>query len=191
MVYARKVLSLLLLCGAFLFLSACGDGGSDVRRTQPSDDASLTPTQLLGKRIFEDTNLSEPRGQACASCHDAQQAFTGNNGSRIGAVSLGSRAETFGNRNAPTAMYALFSPTFGFVGEPDDQGLIEYTPTGGQFWDGHATSLAEQAIKPAADRRRDRCRGGIPQHPHGPLSQQSADKRTIQDMMLKIIFTPC
>jgi cytochrome c peroxidase len=72
----------------------------------------------------------------------------GNNGSRIPAVSLGSRPETFGSRNAPTIMYALFSPEFSFVAERDDDGTIEYTPTGGQFWDGRAISLAEQARKP-------------------------------------------
>jgi cytochrome c peroxidase len=163
----KKILTLTFVIA--LLLSACGQSApastpvpevteASINTSTPeatttpealaTPETYLTPKQLLGKRIFDDTNLSEPRGQSCASCHDVQQAFTGNNGSRISAVSLGSRPETFGNRNAPTAMYAAFSPIFGFVAEPDDQGKIEYTPTGGQFWDGRATNLAEQAMKP-------------------------------------------
>ena len=29
----------------------------------------LTQNELLGKKLFFDSNLSEPRGQACAACH--------------------------------------------------------------------------------------------------------------------------
>ncbi|HVO27284.1 MAG TPA: cytochrome-c peroxidase [Candidatus Margulisiibacteriota bacterium] len=153
MAYGRPV-PMRLLVGVLILLSACGDAGSQhAASTPPSDEASLTPAALLGKRLFEDTNLSEPPGQACASCHDSQHAFTGNNGSRIPAVALGSRPETFGNRNTPTVMYALFSPGFSFVAAPDEDGLIDYTPTGGQFWDGRATSLAEQAMQPFLNSR--------------------------------------
>lgn len=124
------------------------NNGPDGGDGSTADESTLTPVQLLGKRLFEDTALSEPRGQSCASCHDAQYAFSGNNGSRIPAVGLGSRPETFGNRNSPTAMYASFSPVFGFVSEADEQGDIQYTPTGGQFWDGRVAGLAEQAQRP-------------------------------------------
>src|SRR3954468_12187375 len=34
------------------------------------DQSSLTPRERLGLRLFFDSNLSEPRGTACASCHD-------------------------------------------------------------------------------------------------------------------------
>ena len=153
----RSVLLVALLSAATL--GACGDGesstgdggadgGADGGDGLAPDEAALTPVQLLGKRLFEDTALSEPRGQSCASCHDARHAFSGNNGSRIAAVALGSRPETFGNRNVPTAMYASFSPAFGFVAEADEHGVIEYTPTGGQFLDGRAAGLAEQAQGP-------------------------------------------
>ena len=40
-------------------------------------------------------------------------------------------------------MYMLFSPRFGFV---EDEG--DLTPTGGQFWDGRADTLADQAKAP-------------------------------------------
>jgi cytochrome c peroxidase len=128
---------------------ACGNSAA----TNPDaglapDELALTPVQLLGRRLFEDAALSNPAGQSCASCHHANHAFAGNNGSRITAVALGSRAETFGNRNVPTAMYASFSPPFGFVAETNDEGEVEYTPTGGQFWDGRATDLAAQAQGP-------------------------------------------
>lgn len=112
------------------------------------DELALSPKELLGKRVFEDTTLSEPRGQACASCHEAAYGFAGNAGSRIDAVALGSRAEVFGGRNVPTAMYAQYSPPFAFVAEKGDDGKTVQTPTGGLFWDGRAKDLAEQAKGP-------------------------------------------
>ena len=36
-----------------------------------ADDATLTPLERLGQRIFEDRTLSRPEGVSCASCHDA------------------------------------------------------------------------------------------------------------------------
>ncbi len=53
-------------------------------------------------------------------------------------VSGGVIPERFGNRNAPSAMYAAFSPDFDFNGE-----LV-----GGQFWDERAANLTEQAKGP-------------------------------------------
>ncbi len=135
-----------VVCGSALLAGCVGAGDST---GEPSaDEASLSPQQLLGKRLFEDTALSEPPGQACASCHDSGLAFAGNNGSRISSVAAGSRPEIFGSRNAPTAMYASFSPSFRFVAEATDDGGVDYTPTGGQFWDGRASSLADQAQGP-------------------------------------------
>ena len=107
------------------------------------DERALTNLELLGKRLFEDATLSEPPGQACASCHDPQQGFQGNAGSRIAAVALGSRPETFGTRNVPTVSYATYSPPFAFV---SDDG--ETVAKGGQFWDGRAATLADQAKGP-------------------------------------------
>ncbi len=140
-----------IACGGGLLVGCVNDGSSTGEPA--ADEASLGPEQLLGKRIFEDTALSEPPGQACASCHDSSEAFAGNNGSRIRAVALGSRPDTFGNRNVPTAMYASFSPPFGFVAEVNDDGEVNYTPTGGQFWDGRASSLADQAKGPFVNPR--------------------------------------
>ena len=37
------------------------------------------PIQTLGRQLFEDTSLSISGTQSCATCHVAEQAFTGNN----------------------------------------------------------------------------------------------------------------
>jgi cytochrome c peroxidase len=93
----------------------------------------------LGALLFHDPSLSSPPGVACASCHDAAQAFTGSNASPVDAVALGSRPGQLGTRNVPTILYASFSPRFG---------VVDGTPTGGQFWDGRADDLVEQAKGP-------------------------------------------
>jgi cytochrome c peroxidase len=114
---------------------------------QANDDVSLTLEQLLGKRIFDDTSLSEPKGQACASCHVPEHAFQGNNGSRIRALARGSRPETFGVRNPPTIMYMAYSPSFGFYKETKN-GETKIEAKGGQFWDGRAATLVDQPVVP-------------------------------------------
>lgn len=117
----------------------------DVKASGASE-RGLSKEELLGKRLFEDKNLSEPRGQSCASCHDPDKAFTGNSSSPIDSVSRGARSDALGTRNAPTAMYLATSPSFSFVPDEDEPG--SFTPTGGHFWDGRANSLAEQAKGP-------------------------------------------
>jgi cytochrome c peroxidase len=120
----------------------------------PADDDALSAVELLGKRLFEDTNLSEPRGQACASCHEAAKAFTGNAGSKIAAIAAGAPAGVVGNRNVPTAMYAMFTPPFSFVEKKDEEsGKVEMVPNGGLFLDGRADTLAKQAEGPFLNTR--------------------------------------
>src|SRR5271165_3113654 len=111
------------------------------------DEKSLNDLQLLGKRLFEGKNLSEPRGQSCSSCHDPRRAFQGNNGSPIPAVALGSTPDKVGVRKTPTIMYKAYSPAFGFYKDVDD-GKETLEAKGGQFWDGRASDLAEQATGP-------------------------------------------
>lgn len=110
--------------------------------------AALSPQEQLGHKLFEDTTLSEPKGVSCASCHDPRRAFQGNNGSPIAAVAKGSLPGSIGTRNVPTLMYMAFSPAFSIAEEKSPEGKVEYTPTGGQFWDGRADSLAQQAEGP-------------------------------------------
>ncbi len=111
------------------------------------DEKLLSNLQLLGKRLFEDAALSEPQGISCSACHDPRHAFQGNHNSPIAAVALGSRPDQFGVRKTPTIMYKAFSPPFGFYKDEDD-GKVKLEPRGGQFWDGRAADLADQASGP-------------------------------------------
>ena len=104
--------------------------------------ASLTALQSLGEKIFTDTNLSEPRGTACANCHLAKTGFANLNGSRIG-VPLGSLPQAFGMRSVMQNSYSSFNPPFGFRVTGGD-----VDPIGGFFWDGRADTLAQQAQMP-------------------------------------------
>jgi cytochrome c peroxidase len=113
--------------------------------TKPTELHGITK---LGEFLFNDTNLSEPKGQACVSCHDPKLKRQGNSGSSILAVAAGSRPSVFGNRNVPTAMYAYDVMPFHFESVKGSDGATEYVPMGGLFWDGRADSLAEQAKAP-------------------------------------------
>jgi cytochrome c peroxidase len=107
-----------------------------------SDDTEYTsiPNQkeLLGKKIFFDKSLSNPVGQSCASCHNPEKGFSDPKNTPI---SEGAVQNTFGNRNAPTLSYNVFSPSR-FYNTTDE------TYIGGFFYDGRTNSLTEQAIKP-------------------------------------------
>lgn len=98
--------------------------------------AALTPQEQLGKNLFFDTNLSEPAGQACVSCHDPSAGFAEPDKSIP--VSQGVIADRFGNRNSPSAAYAVFNGQF----------TLKSGIMGGQFWDGRAANLTEQAKGP-------------------------------------------
>ena len=99
----------------------------------------------LGAALFSDTNLSFNRTQACATCHAPSNGFADprDNGFEhpvANAVSLGDDGKSIGDRNAPTASYARFSPKF----HRDSEGHY----VGGQFWDGRADKLEDQAAGP-------------------------------------------
>jgi cytochrome c peroxidase len=76
----------------------------------------------LGKLLFFDPVLSKDSTVSCASCHRPEYAFADTS-----AVSIGVGGST-GVRNTPSAMNVLLQRTF--------------------FWDGRATTLEEQALKP-------------------------------------------
>ena len=71
--------------------------------THADTDAQLI---ALGKQIFEDTQLSEPAGQSCASCHQAEHGF----GDLGRVTSPGANPSLHGNRNAPAIAYIKFNP---------------------------------------------------------------------------------
>ena len=106
----------------------------------PADaKTTLSPLQQLGKTLFFDSSLSPNGTQSCASCHDPSVAFTDPDKSHP--TSKGDDATLFGNRNAPSAMYMAYSPTFHF---DEDEGLY----IGGQFDDGRSATLEDQAKQP-------------------------------------------
>jgi cytochrome c peroxidase len=119
---------------ALLILPAFADKPADM----PSNSQPTAKAQL-GQALFFDPSLSSPAGQSCASCHDAKAAFT--DPDRRLPVSKGVVPGLAGNRNVPTSMYAAFSPAFHFDKE---EGLY----VGGQFLDGRAATLEEQAKGP-------------------------------------------
>ncbi len=98
-------------------------------------DESVTEAGL-GRMLFFDTNLSANRTQACASCHDPESGFA----DPRGMASPGDDGVSLGDRNAPTAAYAALSPVF----HRNEAG--EWV--GGQFLDGRAATLEDQAGGP-------------------------------------------
>lgn len=113
--------------------SACG-GGSGVA----SNDAPMSAQAALGERIFKDTSLSASGRQSCASCHVSSAGHAQDNA--LAAQPGGADLSLQGSRTAPSIRYLAFDTPFFF----DAEG----TPTGGFFWDGRATSLADQAGGP-------------------------------------------
>lgn len=95
--------------------------------------------QSLGHKIFFDTNLSNPPGQACSSCHDPKTAFS--DPILDLPVSRGAVVGKTGIINTPTVMYTAFIPAFHF--NPEENLFV-----GGQFLDGRESSLEAQAKKP-------------------------------------------
>jgi len=122
--------------------------------------ADLSVEERLGKKLFTDINLSINRNQSCESCHSLsrievatktqsglfkikKQAALGfvdpENVQNGTSVANGSIARKFGTLNPPSVGYAAFSPEFHWDGE-----LF----IGGQFWNGRASNLVEQAQGP-------------------------------------------
>ena len=136
----------LLLCSVLLLITA--------------DASSLNSEEKLGKKLFTDINLSINNNQSCESCHSLstirvptevkpgvfklrKQPASGfvdpNNVVTGSAVATGSIDRALGSLNPPSIGYTAFSPTFHWDGE-----LF----IGGQFWNGRAENLIEQAKAP-------------------------------------------
>ncbi|MEK9765775.1 MAG: cytochrome c peroxidase [Thalassolituus sp.] len=142
-----KTLITAALTATTLLLTACGGehkGGSN--ETQMTQAA-------LGEALFHDVNLSFNRTQSCASCHNAATAFTDPSLTPQGqrrAASIGDDGVSLGDRNTPTAMYGDAVPEFNY----GTRNRVNSTAGnyegwfGGQFWDGRAADLAEQAGAP-------------------------------------------
>ena len=133
-----------------LLLAGAGHAG-------PADPG---PEQQLGRMLYTDVNLSLERNQSCNSCHALQPVSRAgqsaalpvavfvdpDNVRDLSAVSKGSVHGASGTLNAPSVGYARFSPPFHWDG---GEGLY----VGGQFWNGRAATLAEQAMGPPLNPR--------------------------------------
>lgn len=105
-----------------------------------SDKATSAEAKaLVGKLIFFDTSLSRPAGQSCASCHSPEAGYADPHADRP--VSHGVDGALVGNRSAPCAAYAAYSPDFHYD-------VVGQSYVGGLFWDGRAANLVEQAKAP-------------------------------------------
>ncbi|TNJ41651.1 cytochrome-c peroxidase [Phaeobacter sp. B1627] len=98
-----------------------------------------TPVEL-GEALFFETELSANGTQSCASCHDPNAGFADPRRDANGAFSRGDDGVSLGARHAPSAAYAALSPAF--------HRNADGAWVGGQFWDGRAADLEEQAGGP-------------------------------------------
>ena len=140
LVFVRAVALLSAFCSLLCAASTRAAGPSNAKRV------------ALGRRIFFDPALSEPRGTSCASCHDPALGFAGDHGSGLG-VALGSRLGVFARRNTPSLLYLKFVPKFRFYQEDDDKHALETEPYGGFFWDGRSDSIAALVSQPLLNPR--------------------------------------
>jgi len=130
----REVCVCLALC-ALMLPGVAGANGDDLAAKKVA----------LGEAIFFDTDLSLPRGQSCASCHEPAVGFSELDGSLP--VSQGAILSRFGNRGAQSVSYAMFAPPLHY--DPTMRpGIMEGMYIGGLFWDGRADTLEEQAKQP-------------------------------------------
>jgi len=126
----------------------------------PAAGDGIDSLEALGESLFFDVNLSRNRTQSCATCHDPAFAFTDPRETDLGRmVSLGDDGVSLGDRNTPTAAYAMFSPRF----EKLDPGVYR----GGQFLDGREPDLEGQAGGP----------------PLNPLEMGMPDKQSVVDRL--------
>jgi cytochrome c peroxidase len=88
----------------------------------PGDNPTTPAKVALGKRLFEEVDLSATGSVACASCHDPRLAFA--DGEAKGRGVSGRRLK----RHTPSLWNVAFSPLL--------------------FWDGRAASLEEQVHYP-------------------------------------------
>ncbi len=133
----KKLLTNLIISTSVLSMVGCG-----------SNDSAIDSKVSLGEKLFNDVSLSRDGTQSCATCHDINHAFidprinkTSADSQTPGAVSLGQDDIALGDRNTPSAAYMAFVPEFHF---DDAEGLF----VGGQFLDGRASNLVEQAKQP-------------------------------------------
>lgn len=119
-------------------LIGCGGGGGDSYIPENLPEQKVT----LGEKLYHDTSLSKDKTMSCATCHVIDSAFVDPRPTNLSlGASLGDDLVSIADRNAPTAAYTAFIPKFHF---DKHEGLF----IGGQFLDGRAADLKEQAKGP-------------------------------------------
>jgi cytochrome c peroxidase len=159
---SRIVLALVPLGAALAAIPVRPAIAQQVPSTDPERDPDRAMLVGLGKLLFNDKGLSNPTGQACASCHDPDAGFRFPD-SRVNAafgVSTGAIPTRVTGRSAPTVSYARYipdGPPFAHFGADLGRGDMgrgrrnmggELVFIGGMFWDGHANTLEHQATFP-------------------------------------------
>jgi cytochrome c peroxidase len=99
--------------------------GLDPNRPVPKDNPLTEERVQLGRKLFFDPLLSRNNTLACASCHDPDHGFAGRD-----PVAIGVDGKK-GRRHAPS--------------------LLNRTYATHLFWDGRASSLESQSLKPIED----------------------------------------
>ncbi|MBY0380393.1 MAG: cytochrome-c peroxidase [Xanthobacteraceae bacterium] len=158
---------------------SAGDYPNPIRLVRPPVEP-LSAMAQLGHEIFYDPSLSSSGKLACGSCHSPEHAY-GPPGD--GPVMLGgSELSRHGTRAVPSLTYLERQPIFS-IGPDDttaeesgvslsqqaaigqqstkaqktatatDQSAVNIVPQGGQFWDGRADTLQDQALIPLLDPR--------------------------------------
>lgn len=152
-----------------LGLVGCGSSSS-------GSTPELSSKQLLGDALFNDKQLSSGGTQSCATCHEPENGFADSRdkagllGNTPYAASLGDDGTSLGDRNAPTAAYAVLIPEFTKGTRQRQAGHDDYEGyMGGQFWDGRESNLAGQAGGP----------------PTNPLEMGMVSKAAVVDVLMQ------
>src|SRR6476620_1062209 len=99
--------------------------GLDLYMPVPEENPMTAEKIALGRRLFNDRRLSRDGSTACATCHEASNAFGDDRPIAVGVFGR------IGRRNAPAIVNRAWGRAF--------------------FWDGRAHSLEEQVLKPIED----------------------------------------
>jgi cytochrome c peroxidase len=89
----------------------------------PADNPQTPDKIALGEQLFHDLRFSKTGDVSCATCHDAEKAFTDSPLKTSEGIN-----KLTGTRNAPTVVNAAYFTT--------------------QFWDGRSPTLEDQALHP-------------------------------------------
>lgn len=127
-----------------IFLQSCKDNSASFYFSNDEEfianDKFLSDTAKLGKLIFFDKQLSEPKGISCASCHSPSFGFSD---ARQSAFSIGVNPDAHTARNTIAIAYNILAPN---NQSTILRGIEE--SVGGHFWDGRAKFLEQQAFSP-------------------------------------------